>query len=177
MKYILPDANTLISLRQIKEIDLLNKICIKSKLDIILSEKVMNEVDKGRLEREIGMSKYDHVKSYPTDPSRYESMRRKIIENFLLSLGKGEMDIFAIIDACEDRTFSNYLIITDDQEASQVSTYLKMKYCNICDFLKLALSNEVIIKEKYLDIISKLKSNGRISSVRHDYCKELLKKE
>jgi hypothetical protein len=136
----------------------------------------MNEVDKKRLEREIGMSKYDHVESYSTDPSKYESMRKKILEEFLLSLGKGEMDIFTIIDACEDRTFSNYLIITDDQEASQVSTYLKMKYCNICDFLKIGLNNDAITKDKYLEMISKLKSNGRICSERHNYCKELIKK-
>ena len=73
-----------------------------------------------------------------TDVIGVESCNRRqflVARYGLHSLGEGELEAICIVDECEDRTFKNYLILTDDVAAQKSAMRLGMSSLDILMFL------------------------------------------
>ena len=99
-----------------------------------------------------------------------KNMNNIVFRKILKTLGKGETEILTIVNCCLDKTFSQYLIITDDTKVCELCSYIKMKSINICDFLRMGVEREVITSGKYRDVIKELYAYNRISKSRFEYC-------
>ena len=93
----------------------------------------------------------------------------------LLSLDAGELEAICIIDQCKDRTFKNYLFLTDDSKAQKESGMLGMNSLDVTMFLFASNKSGFLSKDETKDALEALESSGyHISgTVKADYLRRL----
>ena len=163
---ILPDANVIIHLKKLDRLDILIKV--KSNFNVILSEKVFQEVTRDQ-----------GLKSWFKHHDFFERKEGNLIRfqrcKTLNRIGNGESDIITIINECTKNKREEYLMICEDRLASATATQEGIIYNNFCQFLKRLLNCNTVTEQEYKDIVSKLFELNRICLERKKYCIDLLK--
>ena len=93
----------------------------------------------------------------------------------LHSLDDGELEAICIVDKCEDRTFKNYLILTDDIAAQKSAGKIGMSSLDVLMFLLFSNQKELLTKDAVVNAMSILEeSEYRIRGpVREDYLNQI----
>lgn len=100
----------------------------------------------------------------------------KKLSLMFFSLGEGELEAICIVDQCEDRTFKNYLILTDDKPAQKIASSLGMSSLGTPAFLFTANQNNLLDKVGLVKSLDFLEKNGFLIDplVKEDIAKRML---
>ena len=90
-------------------------------------------------------------------------------------LDEGELEAICIVDQCKDRTFKNYLILTDDKSAQKKAGELGMKSLDVIMFLFLTNKQNLLSKSDAIVSLETLEKNSYFIDelVKQDYIKRL----
>lgn len=93
----------------------------------------------------------------------------------LHSLDDGELEAICIVDKCKDRTFKNYLILTDDIAAQKSAGKIGMNSLDVLMFLLLSNQKELLTKDAAVNAMSILEESEYSirSPVREDYLNQI----
>ena len=98
-----------------------------------------------------------------------------MIKSKVLGLDDGELEAICIVDQCEDRTFRNYLILTDDGPAQKKAGKLGMNSLDVLMFLLVANEQNLLSKKEAINSLEILEKNDYFIDeyVKHDYLNRL----
>lgn len=129
-------------LEVVQNIDLVEKIHYNRKWKFFIPEAVVVELHQKHIEEPL-QRLLDHgiisVKKY-SNPS--------VTTQKLNSLGSGEYEIICIVSQCHDKTYREYLILTDDCKAQGVARELGMSSHDVLVFMLLCNRNGQLSKKR-----------------------------
>ena len=98
-----------------------------------------------------------------------------VTKHRLHSLDDGELEAICIVDKCENRTFKNYLILTDDVAAQKGARKIGMSSLDVLMFLLLSNQEGLLTKDAAMNAVEILeKFEYRIRGpVREDYLNQM----
>ena len=97
-----------------------------------------------------------------TDVIRVESCNQiqlLVAKYGLYSLDEGELEAICIVDKCEDRTFKNYLILTDDCAAQKGAGKIGMESLDVLMFLLSSNQKEFLAKDTAVSAMETLEES------------------
>lgn len=77
----------------------------------------------------------------------------------LYSLDDGELEAICIVDKCEDRSFKNYLILTDDFAAQKGAGKIGMESLDVLMFLLLSNRKELLAQDAAVSAMETLEES------------------
>ncbi len=182
---VLPDANIIINLKAVDKLNLLLEICDSFGWDIVLSEKVFDELTTINTRDQFNNQKIKthkpldsvlqkrldsgQIKKKSGNASHVQSIRT------IHAIGYGESDIISIIESCNENKRENYLMLTEDKKPSGIASELNILNENLCCFLIRGIQNKIIDRGVYLNLIDQMFAKGILDNKRYHYCKEILR--
>ena len=166
MKTLL-DTSFLRHLEQINLFRLLIDFSDILRYEFVMPETVYNELDAKNIPpevRELLEKGIIHIESC----NKTEILLTRIKT---LSLDDGELETICIVDKCKDRTFKEYLILTDDKLAQQSSRKLNMSSLDVLMFLFLSNNQGFLSKNQAKYSLKILEDSGYAikKEVKADY--------
>jgi predicted nucleic acid-binding protein len=108
------------------------------------------------------------IKEINCHPSTFKTLR-----SLYGNLGDGELESISIAYDCPDKTFLQYMILSDDRKARNHARELGINAIDILAFFVLANNTGLLSKQKVIHYIGELAQNSY--AVRDDVYKVLLK--
>ena len=153
---ILLDTSFLRHLEQIGQLDLISNFIESSNWKFILPGIVYNELDAFKIPKKVKRL----LKNNKIDIITCSDLEFKIIKARLLGLDDGELDAICIIDRCKDRTFKNYLFLTDDISAQHKAGKLGINSLDVLMFLLFSNQKGFVSKELVSNAMVTLEKEG-----------------
>lgn len=170
MKALL-DASFLRHLEHVDQLDLLSRFAESHNWKFVLPGIVHAELKvlgiPQKMQRLLDRNKIDIMTC--------SDMEFKMTKARLLGLDDGELDAICIIDRCEDRTFREYLFLTDDVSAQHKAGELGINSLDVLMFLLLSNQRGFVSKETARNAVAVLESKGYFVDleVKRDYDSQL----
>ena len=148
---VLLDTSFIRNLQKTEQLGLLSVVAKDLNLEFYIPTRVKNELQQKSIPEEIQiLVNSNNMKIECCDEVSYQKLSLRFF-----NLGEGELEAICIVDKCEDRTFKNYIIMTDDEPAQKIASSLGMSTWGTIAFLFTANQKCFIKKE---EIIASLRS-------------------
>ncbi|NIU02377.1 MAG: hypothetical protein GWN01_16190 [Nitrosopumilaceae archaeon] len=140
--------------------------------NFIIPKKVCDELQKKSISNQLGGLIDNNI-------IEVESCSNGLLlqlQKQLIGIDDGELEAICIVDKCEDRKFTQYLILIDDVPAQKKAGELGMKSLDIVMFLFMANQKGFLESKQVRDSITILESAGYFITppVKKDISKRLI---
>ncbi len=168
---ILLDTSFLRHLEQVNLLQLLSTFSENLGWEFVMPEIVHNELRARDVPQEIE----SFLESGTVNLDSCNQIQFLSVKYRLLGLDDGELEAICIVDKCEDRTFKNYLILTDDIPAQNGSGKLGMNSLDVLMFLFVSNERGFLSKNIAENALETLESSGYNidGAVKVDYLQRL----
>jgi len=146
-------------LENIEFIHSLENFTIQQNWEFYLPLRVKNELNKPLNQELQNLIQSGTIKEDCANESFFRMLR-----NRFYNLGDGELDAIGLVDKCIDRTFNDYLILTDDNIAMRRANSLGMKSSGILPYIVMANRSGFVTRVQALNFLMILKNNRFIPS-------------
>jgi len=166
---ILLDSSFVRHLESTNNLELIPQIQTLKKWTFIIPQIVQNELEVGGISNHLS----DIISQIQEDCCNDDEF--DLIKSQFMGLDDGELEAICIINQCEDRTFQQYLLLTDDHPAQRRASELGMNSLDTLMFLQASNEMSLLTKDDAITSMTILEEIGfRFENgIKSDYMNRL----